>query len=52
MDASVSGLGAAPVVRDRKTGRKRDLAKEKEREEEKAAKAAVRDKKYSRWGKG
>lgn len=52
MDASVSGLGAAPVVRDRKTGRKRDLAKEKEQEEEKAAKTAIKEQKYSRWGKG
>lgn len=52
MDASVSGLGAAPVIRDRKTGRKRDLAKEKEQEAEKAAKAAIKEAKYTRWGKG
>uniref|UniRef100_A0A1B6DQY3 BUD13 homolog n=1 Tax=Clastoptera arizonana TaxID=38151 RepID=A0A1B6DQY3_9HEMI len=52
MKASVSGEGAAPVMRDRKTGKIRDLNEEKLIDEEKVAKDEARKEKYSRWGKG
>ncbi|XP_054283710.1 BUD13 homolog [Macrosteles quadrilineatus] len=52
MDASVSGVGAAPVKRDRKTGQIRDLEKEKEAQKEKEAKESVVNEKYYKWGKG
>uniref|UniRef100_A0A1B6KCJ8 BUD13 homolog n=2 Tax=Graphocephala atropunctata TaxID=36148 RepID=A0A1B6KCJ8_9HEMI len=52
MDASVSGVGAAPIKRDRKTGEVRDLEKEKEAQKEKEAKESVINEKYYKWGKG
>lgn len=52
MDASVSGVGAAPVKRNRKTGEVRDVEKEKEIQKEKDAKASVVNEKYYKWGKG
>lgn len=52
MEASVSGVGAAAVKRDRKTGQVRDLEKEKEAQKEKQAKDSVLKEKYHKWGKG
>uniref|UniRef100_A0A1B6EIV5 BUD13 homolog n=1 Tax=Cuerna arida TaxID=1464854 RepID=A0A1B6EIV5_9HEMI len=52
MDASVSGAGAAPIKRNRKTGEVRDLEKEQEAQKEKEAKEAVMNEKYYKWGKG
>lgn len=52
MDPDVLGRSTAAVVRDRKTGLKRDFEKEREIERQKAAKNAVRQKKYEKWGKG
>jgi hypothetical protein len=52
MGDEVSGRGAAVVIRDRKTGKRRNLkeeAKQKEKEDEKVAQYTE---KYSRWGKG
>lgn len=48
----MSGVGAAAVKRDRKTGQVRDLEKEKEAQKEKAAKDSVLKEKYHKWGKG
>ncbi|RZF44284.1 hypothetical protein LSTR_LSTR006834 [Laodelphax striatellus] len=50
--SDMSGVNAAPVRRDRKTGMIRDLEREQRVAEEKAAKAAVQTEKYSRWGRG
>ncbi|XP_022193530.2 BUD13 homolog [Nilaparvata lugens] len=50
--SDMSGVNAAPVIRDRKTGMIRDLQQEQRVAEEKAAKAAVQTEKYSRWGRG
>lgn len=52
MDKEVSGYGQETVVRDRKTGRKRDFDREvadiREREREQEA----INKKYAKWGGG
>ncbi|KAK3923826.1 BUD13-like protein [Frankliniella fusca] len=52
MDVSLSGRGAVAVQRDRKTGMKRDLAREAEEERVKNEAANKHKEKYSRWGKG
>lgn len=52
MNASVSGEGAAPIVRDRKTGKIRDFEEEKAINKEKVLKDDARKEKYTRWGKG
>lgn len=52
MRASVSGQNATAVMRDRKTGKIRDLEKEKRDLIEKSAKTLEREKKYAKWGKG
>ncbi|BES89472.1 Pre-mRNA-splicing factor of RES complex [Nesidiocoris tenuis] len=52
MDPELLGKSAEAVVRDRRTGARRDFEKERRIEAEKAAKSAVRQKKYDRWGKG
>lgn len=52
MKASVSGKTAAVVKRDKKTGKIRDIDKEKEEEVKKSARVTERENKYARWGKG
>lgn len=52
MGRDVSGRGQETVVRDRKTGRKRDFEAEAAVQREKEKKQAEIDEKYSQWGKG
>ena len=52
MSGVLTGEGAATIIRDRKTGLKRDLQKEKEEERKKAVKNAEHNAKYAKWGKG
>ena len=52
MGEKVSGKGATAIVRDRKTGKKRNLEEEARQKKEDEAKLAVQKEKYSRWGKG
>ncbi|XP_066994614.2 BUD13 homolog isoform X2 [Anabrus simplex] len=52
MDPSVSGKGAAPIVRDRKTGKRRDLEQEAKEKQEQDKKKAEHDSKYTKWGRG
>ncbi|CAH1391647.1 unnamed protein product [Nezara viridula] len=52
MKASVSGKSAAVIKRDKKTGKIRDIDKEKEEEVKKSARVTERENKYARWGKG
>lgn len=52
LQSSVSGQNASAVMRDRKTGKIRDLEKEKQEIIEKSAKQIEREKKYEKWGKG
>jgi hypothetical protein len=46
------GKEAKTVFRDRKSGKRRDLAAEKEADEEEARRKAEEDKKYQAWGQG
>lgn len=52
MDEEMLGRNAEVVHRDRKTGRRRDMEAELEKEREKDAKDQERKKIYDRWGKG
>lgn len=52
MSASASGRDAEAVVRDRRTGRKRDVEAEMAVEHEKMRKELERKAVYDRWGKG
>lgn len=52
MSVDVRGIGQAPVVRDRKTGRKRDLGAEALENKEKEARQMEIDEKYAKWGRG
>lgn len=52
MDVALSGRGAVAVQRDRKTGLKRDLAREQEEQRIKSEAENKHKEKYSRWGKG
>lgn len=52
MSAEISGKDAAPILRDRKTGKKRDLEKEAIEEFEKQQIENAKKEKYDRWGKG
>ncbi|GAB1603157.1 BUD13 homolog [Argonauta hians] len=52
MDSSVSGRDAETVIRDRSTGRRRDLKQEQANKEEDQKKKAEKDAKYEAWGKG
>ncbi|XP_011300685.1 BUD13 homolog isoform X3 [Fopius arisanus] len=52
MSSEVSGEGQAPVLRDRKTGRRRDLAAEAADKREKEKEQAEIDEKYAKWGRG
>ncbi|XP_015609422.1 BUD13 homolog [Cephus cinctus] len=52
LSADVSGVGQAAVLRDRKTGRKRDLAAEAAEKREKQKVQEELDEKYAKWGKG
>ncbi|XP_076175835.1 uncharacterized protein LOC143151011 [Ptiloglossa arizonensis] len=48
----VTGIGQAAIVRDTKTGRKRNLEAEAAEEREKQKRQAELDEKYAKWGKG
>lgn len=52
MDSSVSGKNAETVIRDRSTGRRRDMKQELAKKEEEQKKKAEKDAKYAEWGKG
>ncbi|XP_049950236.1 BUD13 homolog isoform X1 [Schistocerca serialis cubense] len=52
LDPSVSGEGVSAILRDRKTGKRRNLEQEaRDREEQQIAEAEQKSK-YSRWGRG
>jgi len=52
MSSDVSGANATAIMRDRKTGKIRDLQKEAQERKEKEKKEEENKEKYSRWGKG
>lgn len=52
MKASVSGQSAVAIVRDRKTGKIKDMETEKAKIIEKSAKTLELERKYEKWGKG
>lgn len=52
MSSDVTGVNAVPIMRDRKTGRKRNLQEEAEQQKEKQKIEAETKEKYDRWGKG
>jgi hypothetical protein len=52
MSEEVSGKGAAVVVRDRKTGKCRNLEEEARQKQEEDEKMAQHKEKYAKFGKG
>lgn len=48
----VSGKGQATIVRDKQTGRKRNLEEETAKNLEQQRKQQEMDEKYAKWGKG
>lgn len=52
MDDEVSGRNAVTKLRDRNTGRERDLAAELAKKEEEDKVAAEKKLLYQKWGKG
>ncbi|KAJ9574699.1 hypothetical protein L9F63_008134, partial [Diploptera punctata] len=52
MGDKISGKGAETVVRDRKTGKRRNLEEDAKQREEQEKKLSIHKEKYSRWGKG
>ncbi|XP_017893565.1 BUD13 homolog isoform X2 [Ceratina calcarata] len=52
LSKEVTGVGQATVVRDTKTGRKRNLEAEAAEEREKQKRQEELDEKYAKWGKG
>ena len=52
MDETISGRYAKTKVRDRATGRERDMDAENEKTAEENRKAALRKEQYDKWGKG
>ncbi|XP_076750579.1 uncharacterized protein LOC143423261 [Xylocopa sonorina] len=52
LSKDVTGVGQAAVVRDTKTGKKRNLEAEAAVEREKQKRQAELDEKYSKWGRG
>ena len=52
LDSKQSGRDARTVVREKGTGKKRDLEAEQKEKEEKEKKEAERKAKYDKWGKG
>lgn len=52
LSKEVTGVGQAAVVRDTKTGKKRNLEAEAAEEREKQKRQAELDEKYAKWGKG
>ncbi|GFQ97649.1 hypothetical protein TNCT_253631 [Trichonephila clavata] len=52
LDAELSGRNAETIVRDRKTGKKRDLEEENQERLEKEKKLFEQQQKYAEWGKG
>lgn len=52
LSAEVSGQGQSIVIRDRKTGRRRDLQAEAAVEREKQEKQREVNEQYAKWGRG
>ncbi|CAK9826402.1 BUD13 homolog [Anthophora retusa] len=52
LSKEVTGVGQATVVRDTKTGRKRNLEQEAAEDREKQKRQAEMDEKYAKWGRG
>ncbi|XP_043261828.1 BUD13 homolog isoform X2 [Colletes gigas] len=52
LSKEVTGIGQATIVRDTKTGRKRNLEAEAAEEREKQKRQAELNEKYAKWGKG
>ncbi|GFU37436.1 BUD13 homolog [Nephila pilipes] len=52
LDVELSGRNAETVVRDRKTGKKRDIEEENQERLEKEKKLSEQQQKYAEWGKG
>ncbi|CAK9803820.1 BUD13 homolog [Anthophora quadrimaculata] len=52
LSKEVTGVGQATVVRDTKTGRKRNLEQEAAEDREKQKRQAEIDEKYAKWGRG
>lgn len=52
LDPSVSGEGVSAILRDRRTGKRRNLEQEARDREEKQIAEAEQKSKYSRWGRG
>lgn len=52
MSAEQSGINATTVVRDRKTGKVRDLEREQEEKKKKQEEEDKNKEKYSKWGRG
>lgn len=52
LDDEISGKNADTIIRDRKTGLKRDLNREQEDKNEKSEKLKEYQQKYDKWGKG
>lgn len=48
----VSGKGQAAIVRDKQTGRKRNLEEEAVKNREQQKKQQEMEEKYAKWGKG
>lgn len=48
----MSGKGQATIVRDRQTGRKRNLEEEAAKDREQQKKQQEMNEKYAKWGKG
>ncbi|XP_031847694.1 uncharacterized protein LOC116433597 isoform X2 [Nomia melanderi] len=52
LSKEITGVGQAAIVRDTKTGRKRNLEAEAAEEREKQKRQAELNEKYAKWGKG
>jgi hypothetical protein len=52
LDDEISGRTAKTKLRDRRTGKERDLAAELVEKEEKDKLASERKRQYDKWGKG
>ncbi|XP_012277242.1 BUD13 homolog isoform X2 [Orussus abietinus] len=52
LSTEVTGKGQAAILRDRKTGKRRDLAAEAAEKREKEEKDREEEEKYARWGRG
>lgn len=52
LSKEVTGVGQAVVIRDTKTGKKRNLEVEAQEERERQKQQQELDEKYAKWGKG